>query len=314
MKMVDLHCDTVDKLMDDPAYRLAENEFAIDLNKMEKAGSLAQVFALFVNMKEVESPSARGYDMLQRLWQELDRNEDRILWAGNASDLRKNKLHDKMSAMIAIEEGGVLEGEIGNLHNFYRQGVRFVTLTWNYPNEIGFPHGAEHGMKGLTTFGHELIEEMERIGVITDVSHLSEAGFWDVKKTLEKPFVATHSNCQALCNHSRNLTDEQIKALSESGGVMGINIFSKFLIDSPTPDSDLVEAAVAHVKHAIKIGGIDVVALGGDLDGIPACSTFKTIGDMGKIEQSLLKHGFKENEIEKIWSTNAIRVMDAVLK
>ena len=151
MKMVDLHCDTVDKLMDDPAYRLAENEFAIDLNKMEKAGSLAQVFALFVNMKEVDSPSARGYDMLQRLWQELDRNEDRILWAGNASDLRKNKLHDKMSAMIAIEEGGVLEGEIGNLHNFYRQGVRFVTLTWNYPNEIGFPHGGT----GDGTPGHD---------------------------------------------------------------------------------------------------------------------------------------------------------------
>ena len=311
MKLIDLHCDTMMKLMEDPTQTMAKNDFAIDLAKLDEADSMAQVFALFVDMGEVSSPLETGYEMLGRFWAELDKNKDQIAWAGNRSDIQKNQMMGKKSALLAIEEGEVLDGHVGNLHNFYRQGVRFVTLTWNYPNQIGFPHGNEHGEKGLTTFGLELVEEMNRIGVMVDVSHLSEGGFWDVVKHTKSPFMATHSNCRALKDHTRNLTDEQIRSLSEKGGVMGMCLAKNFLMEGP--DEGRLDALVAHVVHARKIGGLDVVAIGTDFDGTSTNHEFNKISDIQKLAERLKAIGYSDDELEKIFWRNAMRVIDAVL-
>jgi Zn-dependent dipeptidase, microsomal dipeptidase homolog len=312
MKLIDLHCDTAMKMMEDPTQHLAKNSLSIDLEKLAQAESMAQVFAIFIDLETIkESPIKAGFAMLDHFWKELEQNADKIKFAANGGEIRTNEMQGKKSALLAIEEGAVLEGQMGNLHGFYRQGVRFITLTWNYPNEIGFPHGKEHGAKGLTPFGLEVVEEMNRIGMMVDVSHLSEGGFWDVCKNSKTPFMATHSNCQALKDHTRNLTDDQIRGLAEKGGVMGISVVKNFLMEGE--DDGRLEAMVNHIRHAHKVGGIDVVSIGTDFDGTSTNHEFSTIGDLQKLTKRLQEVGYSEDELEKIYWRNALRVINQVL-
>lgn len=311
MKLIDLHCDTAMKLLQNPEINLAKNELSIDLGKLDKVHSLAQVFALYVNMEEYPERAATGFAMLKRLKGEIEKNKGQIAWAGNGATIRANEKAGKKTALVAIEEGGVLEGKMENLQAFYEEGVRFITLTWNYPNEIGFPHGEEHGAKGLTPFGISLLGEMGRLGMIADVSHLSEGGFWDVAKHCKTAFMATHSNCRALKDHTRNLTDGQIRALADKGGVMGICVVKNFLLEGE--DDGRIEAMVAHIKHAHKMGGIDVLAIGTDFDGTSTNHEFHTIDDLNKLEPKLRAAGYTDEQLEKIYWKNALRVMDEVL-
>ena len=308
MKLIDLHCDTAIKLLQNPDVQLAKNDFSIDIEKLGRVDSMAQVFALYVDMKEYPAPAQTGHAVLKRLKGELEKNSANIAWAGDGAGIRENEAAGKITALVAIEEGGVLEGKMENLHAFYEEGARFITLTWNYPNEVGFPHGEEHGTKGLTPFGIELLGEMDRLGVIADVSHLSEGGFWDVVKHCKGAFMATHSNCRTLQEHTRNLTDEQIRALADKGGVMGINVVKKFLLEGP--DEGRVEAMVAHVRHAHKIGGLDVLAIGTDFDGTVTNHELQYIDDLNKLEPKLREAGYTEDQIEKIYWRNALRVFD----
>lgn len=312
MKVIDLHCDTAMKLLQNPDASLAKNELAVDLEKLDAVDSLAQVFALFVNKDLVDSPYATGVAVLDRLEAELQKNSAQIAWVGNIEGILENERAGKKTALIAIEEGGVLEGSLENLHMFHKRGVRFITLTWNHPNEIGFPHGEEHGMKGLTPFGFELLEEMNRLGMLPDVSHLSEGGFWDVAKASATPFMATHSNCRALKDHTRNLTDEQIRALANKGGVMGISVVKNFLKEGA--DEGRIEAMVAHIKHAHKVGGLDVLAIGTDFDGTALNSELTSIADLNKLEPQLRAAGYSDEELEKIYWKNALRVIGDVLR
>ena len=253
MGLIDLHCDTIMLLMDQENVGLRQNDLSIDSEKLKGAESLAQFFALYVDMGKYSKPFEEGLRMADRFYQELDKNKDLIAWAGNGAEIRQNQLEGKISAMLSIEEGGVLAGKLEHLRTFYRLGVRMITLTWNYPNEIGFPHGQEHGEKGLTPFGLKIIEEMNRLGMLVDVSHLSEGGFWDVVKHSKVPFMASHSNCRTLREHTRNLTDEQIRTLSDRGGVMGISVVASFLND-PTLNSNRIDDMVRHINHAYQIG------------------------------------------------------------
>ena len=312
MKLIDLHCDTVAKLYADSSQNLASNNLSVDLQKLADTDSMAQVFALFINMEKVDSPAATAFAMLEILKKELENNDDRIAWAGTAEDVLRNDAESRMSALIALEEGGILEGSIDNLRSFYEKGARFITLTWNYPNQIGFPHGEEHGHKGLTPFGFTVLEELNRLGMIADVSHLSEGGFWDVAKHCKTPFMATHSNCRALRDHTRNLTDEQIRALADKGGVMGISVVKNFLKDGE--DEGRPEAMVAHIRHAHAVGGLDVLAIGTDFDGTSTNHEFARIDDLNKIEPMLRQAGYTTDMLEKIYWRNALRVMGSVLR
>lgn len=311
MKLIDLHCDTVMQLYEHPEKRLARNDLSIDLDMLDKTDSLAQVFALFVDAGKADGLAATGSAMLKLLRGELDSNAETIAWAGSGDDIRRNAANGKKSALIAIEEGGVLEGKAENLRAFYDEGVRFITLTWNYPNEIGFPHGEEHGHKGLTPFGLSLLEEMNALGVIADVSHLSEAGFWDVANNAKKPFMATHSNCRALREHTRNLYDDQIKALADKGGVMGISVVKNFLLDGE--DMGRLNAMVAHIKHAENVGGIGALAIGTDFDGTSTNEEIRRLEDLNKLEPLLRRAGYTDEKLEKLYWKNALRVLDDVL-
>ncbi|MBZ9686877.1 dipeptidase [Clostridium estertheticum] len=312
MMLIDLHCDTILKCMEDEErFGIAVNEFSVDINKLKQANSLAQFFALFVDLKEFEDPFAYCMKMANKFFRELEKNKEQIAIAKNYKAMIDNNEQGKLSAFLAIEEGGVLKGEIDNLKRFYQLGIRLITLTWNYPNEIGFPSSkAQYNLQGLTSFGKEVVKEMNSLGMIIDVSHLSDKGFYDVAKLSSKPFVASHSNARSITSHCRNLSDEMIKILADKGGIMGINFEKSFLGTEPL---SRVEEMVTHISHIKNVGGIDVIAIGTDFDGISDGLQIENIGQINKLILGLQRNHFSEAEIEKILYKNAIRVIKDTL-
>ena len=313
MSIIDFHCDTIMKLMDKrQGLVLRENNISVDICKLKKAKSLAQFFALFVELDMKEDPLEYCLLMVDKFYKEIGENSKDIALATNYDTLISNMDRGVISAFLTIEEGGVLKGKIEHLRNFYRLGVRLITLTWNFPNELGFPNKNEEDRnKGLTSFGCQVVDEMNTLGMIIDVSHLSDGGFYDVVKHSKKPFVASHSNARAISNHPRNLTDDMIRILAEKGGVMGINFENHFLGHN---ELSRVEDMVTHIRHIKNIGGIDCISIGSDFDGISDEGLeIKNIGEIEKLSIALDKNNFSEDEIEKIFYKNAIRVIKEVL-
>lgn len=312
MRVIDFHCDTILRLMDNEQYELRKNNFSVDIEKLKKADSLAQFFALFIDLASDPEPLNTCLKMSDRFFNELDKNTEDIAFAKNYKDIQSNDSQGKLSALLTIEEGGALEGKMYNLRTFYRLGVRLITLLWNMPNEIGFPNCRKECMnKGLTPFGKELLNEMNKLGMIIDVSHMSDGGFYDVANLSTKPFVASHSNARAIKAHPRNLTDDMIRLLADKGGVMGINFEKEFL---GTSDISEVEDMIVHIKHIKKVGGIEVLAIGSDFDGISPNLEINNIGEIDKLISALKSNSFSEEEIEKIMYKNALRVIKDVLK
>lgn len=311
MKLIDLHCDTILKCVDSKGeVKLAKNDLCIDIQKLKKAGSLAQFFAMYVDLENDAEPMDRCLDMIDTFYNEIEENSTDIAFAGSIADMEKNRSEGKISAFLTVEEGGAIEGKLQNLRNLYRLGVRLITLTWNYPNCIGYPNFEwEHKDKGLTAFGEEVVTEMNRLGMIIDVSHLSDKGFYDVARLSEKPFVASHSDARVIEGHSRNLTDDMLKVLTEKGGVTGINLEPIFLGNEGT-----LEDMTNQIKHMRKVAGIDVVAIGTDFDGTSPLTVIKDIGEMGILSDALKKAGFTSGDIDKIMYKNAERVLRAVLR
>lgn len=311
MKFVDFHCDTVDRLMEDTKFSLRENDFSVDLIKLRQGGALAQVFALFIEKNLHKEVNKRCISMLDRLLKELENNNDLISLATNYEEIIRNEKNGKMSAIISIEEGEALEGNLDNLQYFYNKGVRAITLTWNFENTLGFPNCKEEFMmKGLKPKGIDAVSEMNRLGVLVDVSHLSDGGFWDVVKYSKKPFIASHSNARAIANHSRNLADNMVKAIAEKGGIMGLNFCASFVGSSKIT---LIDELILHLKHVKKVGGIDILALGSDFDGIGNEVEIKDVSRMNLLGERLVAQGFTYDEVEKIFYKNALRVIKDVL-
>ena len=313
--LIDLHCDTILEChLSGGKRELYKSDLCVDIEKMKKAGTLAQVFALYVDMKGTEKPFQNCMNMLDLFYNELDKNKDTVAFAASYEDIEKNKREGKISAMLSIEEGAAIDGNIANLRNFHRLGVRLMTLLWNYPNQIGYPNFQfTHEDKGLTEFGMEVVAEMNRLGMIIDVSHLSDGGFYDVARLSRKPFVASHSNSRTCTMHERNLTDDMIRLLAEKGGIMGLNIESFFLNEGEPTTISTVGDMVRHLKHIRNIGGIDVMAIGTDFDGTMHSSEISHIGEMEKLSSALKKNLFSEEEIDKIYYKNALRIIKEVL-
>jgi membrane dipeptidase len=313
MSVIDFHCDTIMKLMDKkPGLVLRENNISVDICKLKKAKSLAQFFALFIELDRTQDPLEYCLLMVDKFHEEIEKNCTDIALATNYHELMDNMSKGVISAFLTIEEGGALKGKLEHLRNFYRLGVRLITLTWNFPNELGFPNKNEEDRdKGLTNFGYEVVSEMNTLGMIIDVSHLSDGGFYDVAKHSKKPFVASHSNARAISNHPRNLSDDMIKTLAEKGGVMGINFEKHFLGHN---ELSRVEDMISHITHIKKVGGIECISIGSDFDGINSEGLeIKNIGEIEKLSMALGKNNFGDADIEKIFYKNAIRVIKEVL-
>ncbi|MCD8028016.1 MAG: dipeptidase [Erysipelotrichaceae bacterium] len=297
---------------------LLHNDLNISLEKMLQGDYLLQNFAIFTHLKKVDDPVKFVMDMIDLFYNEMDENKEIIKPIRNYQDIIDNQNKGLMSAMLTLEEGAVVNNDLAYLRNYYRLGVRMITLTWNFENGIGFPNFSSDGygeyddQNGLTDFGIQYIQECERLGIIIDVSHLNDAGFYDVLKYTKAPFVASHSNARAVCRHARNMSDDMIQQLAKRGGVMGINFAADFLAENA--DMSTIDNMVKHIKYIKNIGGIDCIGLGTDFDGIPQNLELKDASYMPMLEKALRKENFTAEEIEKIFYKNVLILYQQVLK
>ena len=323
MKVWDLHCDTLSELRKaekaGQPKSFAHNDLHIDLEKLQQGDYMLQCFAAFVNLGD-QTP---GADPLVTALEEIDQFKrimaaypDKIAPVYTAADIRKNAEAGKISGMLTIEEGACCKGSLGVLRRMYELGVRMMTLTWNHENELAAPQLNPGGVlvpqteKGLTGTGFEFLAEMERMHMIVDVSHLSDKGFWDIVEHGTRPFAASHSNCRAISPHNRNLTDEMIRAMAEKGGIAGLNYCASFVdADSAHPKlcRSTVERLAKHAAHFKQVGGIEVISLGSDFDGIGGQHELETAADMPLLAEALRREGFTEDEVEAIYWRNAYR-------
>lgn len=322
-KVIDMHCDTVLRLMysNEP---LLKTEGHLDLERMKKGNYALQCFAMFVHYKKVERPFEYVNKMIDKYYQEISKNMDIIRPVFSYQDIENNMKNGFMSSMLTIEEGGVTQGNLAFLRNLYLLGVRMITLTWNFENGIGFPNFKEveegkpdmhtpNTEDGLTEYGIEMVKEMEKLGIIIDVSHLSDKGFYDVLENTTKPFVASHSNARSVCPVVRNMTDDMILKLAKRGGVMGINYCADFVNDVEENNFAYVKDMVKHIKYIKDLAGIDCIGLGSDFDGIGSNIEMNSCDKLNLLQEALEDEGFTQEEIEKIFYKNVLRVFKEVL-
>lgn len=320
MCLIDMHCDTLLKLIDTGENGdLSENPYCVSVSDLKKADSLAQFFACFIQLTKMEGETLEercdaGYRYVHKaaafLKKQVEAYGRDIGLAVNVEDMEKNRDQGKVSAVFTVEEGGVLNGDLERLDVLRDLGVCLITLTWNYENCIGHPNSrsAKEMALGLKPFGVQVVERMNDLGMVVDVSHASDGTFWDVLKYSKRPVAASHSNCRALCGHPRNLSDEMIRALSEKGGVAGLNFYGLFLDGSR---ESRIDAMVEHIKHMIRVGGSDFPAVGTDFDGFDGMVSMEIpgISQMDLLRDALQKAGITEGQIDKIWSGNVLRVL-----
>lgn len=319
MKMIDLHCDTISKIYETGGFDggLYKNYYHVDILRLKKSNSMAQFFAIWLDWYDLIKQGISVWDGFldrQRIFTEqLEMNKEYIGLARSSEDLDKLNSEGRIAAFLTVEGGEIFEGQISRVEKVYDLGVRLITLTWNYINSLAFPNNlseVDYPNQRLTAFGVEVVEFMNDKGMIVDVSHLSDQGFYHVHEISKKPYIASHSNARTLKNVPRNLSDEMLKTLGNDGGLVGINFLPYFLNDICVGTTDII---VDHIQHIENISGIESVSLGTDFDGIKGVMEIENIGQMDKLLDKLRKRGYSDDKIEKIWYKNARRIIDDVI-
>jgi len=309
-QILDMHCDTPFEMYQQKQL-LKHNALHLDLDRMEEYDGYIQVFAAFVDRKNIcVSPMNHCLSLLRKTHEELNKNKDCITLIQNLHDLNRVSQRNGMGAILSIEGGEALEGNLSALWMYYQLGVRLITLTWNWSNEIADgilePRGG-----GLTEFGKDAVIMMEKMGILIDVSHLSEQGFWDVAKYTTRPFVASHSCVKQLCPHPRNLSDAQISCLIQRRGGVGINFFPEFLA---THTQCSVDDVIKHMEYILSLGGEDILGIGSDFDGVSSLpKDMHGVQDIKGLISSMTDHGFSNSLIEKILFRNFHRIWSEIL-
>jgi membrane dipeptidase len=307
----DLHCDTALALMGKDlmgGIELKKNDLHIDLERASKLPGYAQCFACFTTPAMREWHQASPLVIFERemgtILSEIEKNRRKIRLAYTAQDVRDNLEKGIMSAILTIEGPAGISFDPGLLNDLYLVGFRMTTLGWNEQNLLV---GSHKTGGGLTDTGRLYVKEAQKVGMIVDVSHISDEGFWDIIEITEKPIVATHSNSRAVCGNSRNLTDDMFKAICRTGGVAGFNQCAPFVGENCDLDT-----ACDHFLHFLELDPEgDHIALGGDLDGcdeLPA--GFDGVQSYPALARRLLERGVNEQILRKIFWENALGVME----
>lgn len=307
--VADCHCDTLlDVLKNGRSLYAYSGDGHVDLVRLQQGGVNIQFFAAFIETVYKPCHSlTRALEIIDTFYREIEMCGGAIVHGYNGRQIRKILKQDKIAAVLGIEGGEALNGNLAVLHALHRLGVRFLGLTWNQRNQIadGVAEGITGG--GLTCFGRELVREMNSLGMLIDLAHISEAGFWDVLECSRDPVIVSHANCYRLRNHPRNLRDDQITALARSGGVLGLSFVPEFTGDS-------IEDFLDHLDFVAGLAGTDVIALGSDFDGIE--KTPEGLEDARcypVITAKLFERGYTEKEIKGIMGGNVLRLIEKVL-
>ena len=305
----DLHCDTALALLGEDlteAGSLRRNQYHIDLERAGKLPGYVQCFACFttpfMTQWHQKDPTVIFEKEIETVMREMYYNADLISQIHRVSDIEKNYKAGKMSAILTIEGPAGFGFNPAMLENLHQIGFRITTLGWNEQNPLC---GSHKTGGGLTDLGREYVKEAQRLGMIIDVSHISDEAFWDIMKITEKPVIASHSNSRSVCPVSRNLTDDMFREICQSGGVAGFNMCAPFVGDDPDLDT-----AADHFVHFLEHGGEKHVALGGDLDGCDVLPKgFEGVQDYPKLADKLLERGLGEDLVYDIFWNNAMEVM-----
>jgi len=321
--VVDAHCDRIMAIMPEdsrPSLEKLEVEpkksFGEHLDELEAGGIKCQIFALwnpdyFTSIYH-QTALMRALQMVNVFFSELEKQSERITLCTNFSDITKAIEEGKLSAVLSIEGGEPLMGDVRMLRIFYMLGVRALGLTWYPRNKLADGSWELRSNSGLSTFGAEVVEEMNKLGMIVDVSHINERGFWDVIDISKSSIIASHSNCRALCDHHRNLTDDQIRAVADKEGAMGITYVSAFL--DKRYEKATVERVLDHIDHAVELAGTDHVGLGSDYSGLRSGRKgLEDITQVPNITKGLVSRGYSDCEIEKIMGGSFLRIFKNVL-
>lgn len=306
----DLHCDTALALLGDDLRRcgsLRRNDLHIDLERAGKLPGYAQCFACYATTPDMIDKDVSPVQIFERelatFHREMERNFDVIRQAYSAKEIEQNFKNGVMSGVLTIEGPAGFDFDPALLEDLYKIGFRITTLGWNEKNPLV---GSHLTGGGLTELGREYVREAQRLGMLVDVSHISDEGFWDIMEITTAPVIASHSNSRAIFNISRNITDDMFLAICETGGVVGINQYASFVGADPGLDT-----VCEHILHFLELSsGGKNIALGGDLDGCDdLVRGFEGVQDYPKLAQCLLTHGLSEETVYDIFWNNAIGVI-----
>ncbi len=303
----DLHCDTALELLGDDN-RLRRNSHHIDLERASTLPGYAQCFACFTTPMmsqwgSMGSAEAVFQGELRTILSEIEKNSDMICLAATAAQVEENHKNGKMSAILTIEGPAGFGFDPAKLEELHKTGFRITTLGWNEQNVLT---GSHKTGGGLTDLGRVYLKEAQRLGMIIDVSHISDEAFWNIMDITEAPVIATHSNSRTVFGQSRNLTDDMFRQICATGGVSGLNLYAGFIGDCAT-----IDMACDHILHFMELDPSGRhIALGGDLDGCdPLPEGFAGVQDYPKLAQRLLERGLSEQNVYDIFWNNAIGVM-----
>jgi membrane dipeptidase len=347
--VLDSHCDTPSRLMEgaDLGKRLRKGHF--DYIRMKEGGVDAVFFAIYTSGSlEPDAATRRALQLIAKVYDSVEQNSDRVAFAFNTNEALQNKKQGLSSIFLGMENGAPIQKDLSLLRLFYDMGIRYMTLSHSANNEICDSCApTEKKWNGLSPFGKEVVREMNRLGMLIDVSHVSDDSFYDVLKYSRNPVVATHSCCRAITNHPRNLTDQMIKDLASEGGVMQINFHPPFLnaeygkqfwplvdvyddaLDKfkvnpnkfreefrmaeknlnaiPRPS---YKEVVDHIDHAVNLVGVRHVGIGSDFDGIEVTPEGLEGADkFSVITKELKQRGYKDDDVKQILGLNFLRLL-----
>jgi len=317
--IIDTHCDTLMQFLhrgrgNPPPRKLGEwgTQGHLDLPRMEAGGITCQTFAVYTGRRAiVPEASLMATLMVDKFYTEIEAN-DGIVAVTTHDEIVEAKRAGKACGLLSLEGAEPLMGEIAALRVYYRLGVRMLSFAWNYRTPFADGLGAKRSESKLPELGVQALEEMDRLGMIFDVSHLADSVFWDVADVMKGPFIASHSNARAVCDHARNCTDDMIRAIADHGGVLGMNYAPSFVKEGG--EGATVEGMVDHIDYIVKLVGPDHVGLGSDYDGIGnPPKGIETADKTPNVTRVLVKRGYSDEDILKILGGNHMRVFKEVI-
>ena len=318
---LDTHCDTPMFFPQGVDFGSRDSRILVDLHKMSEGHQDATIMVSYLPQPqqgetftskvafEVAGPTEYADLIFDKIEAMVEKNKEFLSIARTPADLYANKQQGRHSIMLGIENGLAIDGQLERLQHFAQRGIVYMTLCHNGDNDICDSARGNSTHQGVSAFGRQVIAEMNRLGIMVDLSHASEKTFYDALELSELPIVCSHSSCRALCDHPRNLTDEQMRALAAKGGVMQVTMYNGFLVKD---DEATVLDALRHLEHAIEVMGIDHVGIGTDFDGDGGVRGMANAAELINFTRLLLSRQFSEQDIEKIWGGNFLRVMSQV--
>ncbi|MHB1652741.1 MAG: dipeptidase [Desulfitobacteriaceae bacterium] len=311
--VIDGHCDSLGDFSLGKRDLRSSTDRHWDLERARQGRVGLQFLAAYIESEyKPYQATWRGLQLIQAAQRFVAENSERVFLIRNRVDLTLLPALESTGILLSVEGGEILGESLFMLDIIYQLGVRALGLTWNQRNALADGTGEQDTNSRLTRLGQSVVKRMNELGMVIDVSHLNEPGFWHVLEISEQPVLASHSCAAALCPHPRNLTDDQLRELSRRGGLVGVNFFPTFLSSSGRADRKDV---IAHIRHIAGVAGVETVGLGSDFDGISETPEgLEHAGKFPELIDDLAKEGFSKKEIEKICFGNFVRLLSNVIK